>query len=396
MRRGSWHQFGDRSQKLALEQFESGVGVGAIISPRDLPQAKAIEYAQQYRERGADVLFDTQFYVPDAMLGRLPSYDFSAHRNTVSQLAGLSDARLSAFTTSLCDLSSSLGVSGVIAPAVVYEAARPDIDALNARLFEAARQAASKIEVPVYATVVLGRSVAQGRPTSEQALAAATSLDADGWYVAYEFPEARLPVDEEEVLRSCKHLLKLAGTGLPVLHAYAGPLGLLSPGCGVTGVGVGHSQNLWRFCRGRWQEAAGQGGGGDAPPRHFSRTLWGTIIDPDEVAQLSPGLADTLLSESPYRVPWNRWNANKHLVHVVCTTIAELFAELSAKEALAGAQRLLAGAVEAHASIQSEGVELKDETSAYQECWRDVVIRLQSECEADYQWLELVTAGSSP
>ena len=36
MRRGAWHQFGDRSQRLVLEQLQGGVGVGAIIAPATL------------------------------------------------------------------------------------------------------------------------------------------------------------------------------------------------------------------------------------------------------------------------------------------------------------------------------------------------------------------------
>ena len=52
MRRGPWHQFGDRSQKLALEQLEQGTGVGVILSPRDLQTHNANNYAQQYHALG--------------------------------------------------------------------------------------------------------------------------------------------------------------------------------------------------------------------------------------------------------------------------------------------------------------------------------------------------------
>ena len=45
MRRGTWHQCGDRSQKMVIEQLKKGVGVGVIISPRDVPQHKAIGYS---------------------------------------------------------------------------------------------------------------------------------------------------------------------------------------------------------------------------------------------------------------------------------------------------------------------------------------------------------------
>ena len=93
-----------------------------------------------------------------------------------------------------------------------------------------------------------------------------------------------LPSVRETVRRCCVAGLTLACTGKPVLHAYAGPMGLLSFGFGATGVAIGHSQNLWKFTRDRWMPAASQGGGGDAPARFFSKALWGTIIYPDETS----------------------------------------------------------------------------------------------------------------
>ena len=56
MQRGAWHQFGDRSQRLVLEQLQAGVGVGAIISTRDLAMPNAADYAQRYRALGAHCL----------------------------------------------------------------------------------------------------------------------------------------------------------------------------------------------------------------------------------------------------------------------------------------------------------------------------------------------------
>ena len=113
--------------------------------------------------------------------------------------------------------------------------------------------------------------------------------------------------------------MTLACTGRPVLHAYAGPLGLLSFGFGASAVGIGHSQNLWKFTRVRWQPTVAQGGGGDAPPRFFSTALWGTIIYPDETIQLSVNLRTQILTQSPFSAPvasnveWTRWDSGKHL-----------------------------------------------------------------------------------
>jgi hypothetical protein len=56
MRRGVWHQCGDRSQKLAAEQLQRGVGVGVVISPRDLAYNGAMDYAKQYHDLGTAVL----------------------------------------------------------------------------------------------------------------------------------------------------------------------------------------------------------------------------------------------------------------------------------------------------------------------------------------------------
>ena len=139
MKRGIWHQFGDRSQKLVQEQLENGIGAGVIISPRDLFQPKAAEYAPTYRGLGADVLFDPQFHVPDFSNTKLDSYDLAAFRKSVSELHRISDAELSKLAVQLQVHGMSLQCTGLIAPAIVYEAARDDIVTLNARLFKAAK-----------------------------------------------------------------------------------------------------------------------------------------------------------------------------------------------------------------------------------------------------------------
>ncbi len=159
---------------------------------------------------------------------------------------------------------------------------------------------------PTYATVFLGSSVTGSAVTIESVLSNATALECDGWYYAFEFPAERLPSDEDDVYRSLACGLTLACTGKPVLHGYAGPLGLCSHGFGATGVAVGHSQNIWRFCRERFEAPTGSGGGGDAPPRFFSRALWGTIVFPNETALLSDELREQVLTHSPFSQPLAR------------------------------------------------------------------------------------------
>lgn len=396
MKRGAWHQFGDRSQKLVREQLEHGQGVGVIISPRDLTRNKAIEYAQEYHKLGADVLIDQQFYVPGFSNKKLATYPIDECRMTVSRLNSITDEELTKLITALQSIHGDLQADGLIAPAVVYEAGRTDIIKLNARLFRAAKQVGGNLGIPTYATVMLGRSVTSSSQTIDPILSRATSLDADGWYYGFEFGDERVPSARDPVLRCCSTGLTLACTGKPVLHAYAALLALLSFGFGATGAAVGHSQNLWQFTRDRWEPPTAEGGGGEAPPRFFSRSLWGTIIYPDETAQLSATLRSQVLTHSPFSTPvasntqWSRWDTNKHLVNVICSTVTHIAETKDARENSKAAMTLLQSAVNLHSDIAATGLTLRDNTNVYQENWRAATEELREGYSGDFDYLGLL------
>ncbi len=397
MRRGAWHQCGDRSQILVREQLQRGSGVGVILSPRDLTRTRALSYAESYRSLGAEVLMDYQFYVPGFVNPKLTSYPISAFRATVSSLGQLSDTQMTEIESHLRVDNAELHADAVISPAVVYEAGRHDIVQLNARLFAAARAVGAELHIPVYATVVLGRSVTASDQTIAAALAHATALSSDGWYFAFEFGDERIPSSREAVRRCCAAGLTLACTGKPVLHAYAGPLGLVSFGFGATGVGLGHSQNLWKFTRDRWQPPIAQGGGGDAPPRFFSSSLWGTIVYPDETAQLPMAIRQQVLTASPFSAPvaagvaWPRWDAGKHLVYVLASVLSELSHVNGARASAQAAAQRLQTAVQLHQAIQQSGLFLSDGANAYQENWRLALQDVLHNNTADFDYLELLS-----
>lgn len=101
MRRGAWHQCGDRSQRLVGEQLQQGAGVGVIISPRDLSRTNAIAYAGRYQALGAEVLLDNQYYIPEFTNGHFDSYPISRFRQGVSSLNKISDQDLTDFRNEL-------------------------------------------------------------------------------------------------------------------------------------------------------------------------------------------------------------------------------------------------------------------------------------------------------
>lgn len=217
MRRGPWHQFGDRSQQFAIEQLQQGAGVGVIISPRDLGMDYAIVYSQRYHGLGAHVLFDPQFYVPSFSNNKMETYHTNLTRTTISQTHQITDSLLVVLVNALHAVNSSLSADGLIAPALIYEAGRPDIMQLNRRLFSAAKQVGDALGIPTYATVIIGNSAVASDQTIKEILSHATSLNCDGFYYGFEFSSERIPSSREIVLRCCAGGLTLACTGLPVL-----------------------------------------------------------------------------------------------------------------------------------------------------------------------------------
>jgi hypothetical protein len=398
MNRGAWHQCGDKSQKIVFEELQHGNGSGVIISPRDLARHKAEEYAKKYQDLGAQVLLDHQFYVPDFANTNLSSYPICQHRAAISQLHQISDAALDVLAKDLEESNRELGVAALVAPAAIYAAGRTDIVQLNARLFLAAKRAGDVLGIPTYATVVLGRSVTSSLQTLSPVLSQVTALDAHGWYFAFEFGADRIPSDQVDVELAGQALLTFACTGLPVLHAYAGPMSLLSLGFGASAAGIGHSQNTWQFTPDRWQPSSGQGGGGDAPPRFFSSGLWGTVIFPDETARLPAAVIPQVMTYSPFSDPvaqkppqsWSRWDANKHLLYVIGKTIEQIARPNNARLCAHAADQLLDNAVSLHGQIAGSGLALADDTNSYQSNWRDALRTTLTNSSKDYDYLEML------
>ena len=185
MRRGAWHQFGYNSQRLVIEQIQNGAGVGVVISPRDLGMGHAIAYSQRYHDLDAHVLFDPQFYVPSFSNTKMETYPTNLTRTTISQTHQITDPLLVVMVKALHAVNSSLSADGLIAPALIYEAGRPDIMQLNGRLFSAAKQVGNVLGIPTYATVIIGNSAVASNQTTKEILSHATSLNSDGFYYSF-------------------------------------------------------------------------------------------------------------------------------------------------------------------------------------------------------------------
>lgn len=400
MKRGVWHQLGDKSQKIAIELLEQSVGVGVIISSRDLTKNNASDYASKYRNLGASVLLDQQFHVPGFTNKHMSSYGTDKFRRTISSLNKISDSELKELAVILRTHHSDLGADALIAPAVVYEAGRDDIVRTNTRLFSISKQVGDELGIPTYATVIVGHSATSSDKTIETILSDATALDCSGWYFGYEFGAQgqRIPNDKEQIYRFLRTGLTLACTGKPIIHCYSGPMALLSLSFGATGAAVGHAQNTWQFTRERWKVTTKRtGGNNDAPPRFFSTTLWGTIIYPDELTQLSPSLVSQVYTPSNYSpstfassIPWERWEANKHFLKQIATVVSSMAVNTDPRVCATSALNRLTKAEQLHRNIIDEGIHLKDGTNSYQSNWKAALEMLLANHSNDFEYLELL------
>src|SRR5262245_1997893 len=120
MLRGVWHQCGYNTQKVVLEFLKAKIGVGAIISPKDLGLSKAREYADQYRDLNAGVLLDPQFYEPEYNARNLATYPISEFRKSIRGLGTLPADATAALIKAIAAENESLRTTAVIAPAVPY------------------------------------------------------------------------------------------------------------------------------------------------------------------------------------------------------------------------------------------------------------------------------------
>lgn len=396
MKRGVWHQLGDKSQKLTLEQLERSNGVGAILSPKDLALDNAVTYSNQYNELGSQTLFDPQFYEPGYVNGHFETYDLNDFRQSVSQLCQISDQGLSKLSDRLEAINRKMRCSAVIAPACVYEAGRADKIELNSKLFAAAKSAAEAIGIPTYASVVLSSGVMRSDAVAIELLSQATAAPADGYYCAFELEDPPLPSDADWIKRLGAIQLTLAAHGIPILHAYAGLMGIVSFACGIDAVGLGHTKNLRHFSLKRWSDSTGQGGGGYHPPRFFSEALWGTLVLPDETSRLPVGLWKRIASASQHGpnsamdATWGRWDSNKHFVSVAGGALTLLSAEQSARANARDAITRLESAAELHRQIAAIPLQVKDSANIYQANWASALKELLARNASDFDYLQLI------
>lgn len=407
MRHGVWHQLGDRGQKIAEEQLQHGNGVGVVLSPRDLSADNAKAYSESYRSLGAEVLFDPQFYIPENHSGQQGTYEeLSEFRVSASKLIDNSHVELRKLETALKLMSQRYGCTGIVAPAVALEAGRPDSLQVNLSLLAVAKSAANAMSLPVYGVVPVGRSLLNSDLELASVVARMTARRVDGWIFMADSGVDGYCVDENCLKAIATSILRLAQTGVPVMHGCAGPLSLLSICFGATAVGLAHSKNMWRLPLARFLPPDPSGGGGAAPPRVFSKNLWSSFVFPEELQPLPKELRERVITNSKwvsidpkddnyFVAQVSKWDTNKHLIYMIGSVVSELQSVRNPRKIALQVLDILQEAKSLHAEIASV-VAVKDGANLHTTCWRQVLSEILESKASDYQYLELISDIAVP
>lgn len=404
IRKGVWHQLGHQSQKFVDDFLQDGTGVGAIISPANLSQQKAEEYAVSFKTAKKSTLWDPQFYNLSFEGQFTETWDTWAIQSQLAKSKRINEESANALVQALTRINRLMTSDAVVAPAVMYEAGRKDIHEFNRDLFDAAKTAAEGLKKPVLASIPLTASVTNSDQEVSKALAFATSLKADGWYFLFEFEEEeKLPTDTARFSRFANACLTLAATNKPVIHGYSQFVGLPAIACGATAVGVGHWQTLWAFTRSHWPGPGKKPGGGNMnniPSRFFSEPLWDLMIFPDDFGDLPTELREAvLLPNSAHATPamrtpivaeWDLRESHLHMIHSLCGAMGSVLDLPSVIARSDDAINRLETAVGLWDTINKSGITLHRRPSdLYQRVWLNALREVRLSRTPDYEWLEL-------
>lgn len=402
MRNGVWHQLGDRGQKIAEEQLREGNGVGVVLSPRDLSADNAKAYSESYRSLGAEVLFDPQFYIPENRSGQQGTYEeLNEFRVSASKLVDNSHVEMRKLETALKVMAQRYACTGIVAPAVALEAGRPDSLQVNLALLMAAKSAAQAMSLPVFGVIPVGKSLLNSDLELATTIARMTAKRVDGWIFMADSGLDGYCLDKDCVKAIATSLLRLAQTGKPVMHGCAGPLSILSICFGATAVGLAHSKNMWRLPLSRFLPPEVSGGGGAAPPRVFSRSLWSSFVFPEELQPLPKQLRERIVTNSKwvfidpqddnyFVAQVSKWDTNKHLLYMIGSTIAELQSLGSSRKIAVQVQGILRNASTLHGEVERV-IAVKDNANQHTSCWQQALDEILETRVSDYQYLDLVS-----
>lgn len=226
-------------------------GDGAVIlSPRDLDEKQLLRLSEDIGRSGGEVLFDPQFYVPQANHDRLVAHAFwPENYSTVGFWSG---DELRQMIGELLALNRTIGCKDFILPGVYAEKVDDDWLAIQRSVREeVARHDTSGLHI--LATVALSGDSSRSTDEVHELLEDADEWDVDGIYLVCEHPKGAYLVDDPGWLSNVADLC--AGfrlRGKRVIIGYCNHQMLLVACAGANAVASGTWMNVRSFPPGKF------------------------------------------------------------------------------------------------------------------------------------------------
>jgi hypothetical protein len=312
-------QHGHAASDKMHKAVEGGYIDGVILSPRYLTPESANHLVEELRDLhgGIDVLFDPEFYAiryigtPNAQLRHLEEWPHFLPKRRNELLVGTSG--VDAVLRAAYEVQAKIGCTHLIAPSIYVTNSFDSIEAAIAISFVSrAKPVATEMEIdlPVYATVAVGRDAIVDRHNYLSFLNAITGADPapDGVYalVGAGSTDERVGTVRSEIMNPeviAGWMLFNYGLSLNNMNVVNGFSDILTPWLGVAGGYAGSTgwwSNLQVFSMARY--VRGPGGGQLPLVRYLSMSLLNriTVNEREAFVEFVPDIMNGLSTDSLY------------------------------------------------------------------------------------------------
>lgn len=246
-------QFGYGMMELSRELIERWGGGRVILSPRDIEPDRLEPFAKSINEVGGKVLFDPQFYLPDAKHHRLVMHDHWPEAYNKDKF--WSGNQLEELLDTLARKNDALRCPEFILPGVHAEKIDDQWLERQAAIIEQAQKNYS--DRTLLLTVSLGPDVVGSDDQVQEVLESSEDWGADGIYLVCESPNNEYLVQNPNWLANLLDLtagFKLGG--MRVVIGYANQQTLIAASAGADAIASGTWVNVRSFPPGKFEQLA--------------------------------------------------------------------------------------------------------------------------------------------
>jgi hypothetical protein len=296
----AYHQMGFNSNNLVDLPQMAAYG-GAIFSPINAEQKAMvddIEQARTGREKGFEIVFDPQLYVPATERGKLKKWsyfprDFDTADNS-------SRKWWASLNSNLAQAAGAVNVDAVCSPAILPKAFTNDFYTHSADIANELQAMLANRKMDTLLTVIvnLPELSQENRALEIASIISGGSCSRVYLILVGQVEPRRELAQDDELLGAMRLIQALEQGDIRVLVGFCSSDLLLWKAAGATACASGKFFNLRRFTRQRFEEPAGVGGG--QLPYWFEENLLAFLREQDVLLARKHALFSEASGQNPF------------------------------------------------------------------------------------------------